>query len=64
MQAMSDWMRWFGKYAGKAAQNATFLRTALDYHTVPGKALTAEQIAKGGKELTRANQTVYFWQQG
>lgn len=61
---MTDWMKWFGKYAGKAVQNMTFMDAALNYHVIPGKAFTAEQISKGGKELARANQTVYFWKQG
>lgn len=61
---MSDWMRWFGKYAGKAVQNTTFMTSALNYHVVPGTAMTAEQMTKADRQLTRANQTVYFWKKG
>ena len=63
-QAMGDWMKWFGKYAGKAVQNTTFMHGALSYHVIPGKALTAADISKGGKAMTRANETMYFWEQG
>lgn len=49
------------KYAGKAVQNTTFMHSALNYHVVPGRAMTADQIAKGGRALTRANETIYFW---
>jgi len=54
-------MKRSGKYAGKAVQNVTFMHHALNYHVVPGKAFTADQIAKGGRHLTRANETLYFW---
>lgn len=59
---MSNWMKWFGKYAGKAVQNTTFMEGALNYHVIPGQQLTTEQIAKGGRQLTRANETLYFWE--
>lgn len=64
LQAMADWMRWFGKYAGKAVQNTTFMHSALNYHVVPGRALTAKQIGEPSKLLTRANETLYVWRQG
>lgn len=57
-------MRWFGKYAGKAVQNTTFMTEALNYHVVPSTAMTAEQMAKADRKLTRANETVYFWKKG
>lgn len=63
-QAMQDWMKWFGKYAGRAMQNETFMRSALNYHVIPGQALKAEDIAAGSRALTRANETVFFWKQG
>lgn len=60
-QHSADCYRWFGKYAGKAVQNTTFMSSALNYHVILGQALTTSQIAKGGRQLTRANETVYFW---
>lgn len=67
LQALQNSIKWLGKYAGKAAQNASLARSTLNYHVVPGQALTAEQLgAQGGvaRALTRANETVYFWQKG
>lgn len=58
---MQDWLKWLGKYAGKAVQNTTFMHHGLNFHVIPGQALTTDQIAKGGRQLTRANETLYFW---
>lgn len=54
-------MKWLGKYAGKASQNKTLTRATLNYHVVPGQALTAAELGtKTKRALTRANQTVFF----
>jgi hypothetical protein len=54
-----------GRFAGKAAQNATLARSTLNYHVVPGRALTAEDLLKGtiNRTLSRANETLYFWRE-
>lgn len=64
MQALQNSIKWLGKYAGKAAQNATLARSTLNYHVVPGKALTTDDLGTSvNRSLTRANETVYFWRE-
>ncbi len=53
-----------GKYAGIAVQNRTLMLTTLNYHIVPGQALTADQIGNTTtRALTRANETLFFWRE-
>lgn len=64
VQALQNSIRWLGKYAGKAAQNATLTRSTLNYHVLPGKVLTAEEVGKKHtKSLTRAGETLFMWQE-
>lgn len=61
---MQESIRWLGKYAGKAGQNATLARSTLNYYVVPGMALTADEVGKKEtRALTRANETVYMWRE-
>jgi uncharacterized surface protein with fasciclin (FAS1) repeats len=62
---MQESIRRLGRFAGKAAQNATLARSTLNYHVVPGRALTAEDLLKGtiNRTLSRANETLYFWRE-
>jgi hypothetical protein len=62
MQAMLNSVKWLGKYAGKAAQNQSLARSTLNYHLVPGMALTTDQLGTNvTRALSGANETVYFW---
>ena len=62
---MKNSIKWLGKFAGKAAQNKTLGRSTLNYHVVPGQALTADQIGRSNttRAMTRANETVFFWRE-
>jgi uncharacterized surface protein with fasciclin (FAS1) repeats len=65
VQAVTDNIRMLGKYAGLAAQNATLASSTLNYHVVPGAALTADDVgAEATRVMTRANQTLYMWREG
>lgn len=64
VQALQNSIRWLGKYAGKAAQNATLTRSTLNYHVLPGEVLTAEEVGKKHtKSLTRAGETLFMWRE-
>lgn len=65
-EAMATSMKNLGKFVGLASQNASLQATTFNYHVIPGRALTAAQLAKLAppRVMTRANETLYVWTRG
>ena len=63
LQAITRTMDSLGQYVGLFIQNKTLQEQLLNYHVIPNRKITAQQLGSSVLEAdTRANETVAFVQ--
>lgn len=64
--AISKAMKALGSSVGLFLQNKTLQAQTFNYHIIPGRRITAQDMAKNDvtTALTRANQTIWFIKRG